>query len=315
MPSVPNSHGCGKKYSHQKKTGKKFGIKSEILELLKHRFPDQLNKKEILDFLFKKGKKYKVGTFYNAVSELKKQNLIVPTRSFGTHYQWNKFKNEYNPKGAESNILSEEGFVNAVLELAKANGFESVCRVHDIHLVTDFWNVEEFLTRLKKSNVVWRHERCYSWKRNKRAKSWVIKLFVGHYYRVTFQFYECGRLVCTIKCIKKAIPSNLSGLRNLERIITEACLVVFDESKFWSFPQPDKWIVSLWHYGRDSKCFFNCKFDVTFETFFRGLARMYVREADGRLRLEEIQNPRISLGLLKDEAEDRLMSKVDFISY
>lgn len=280
---------------------KKSDIESEILGLLKSNYPQQLSKNEILEFLSKKERKYKDGTFYNAVSMLKKRNLVISDRSFGTNYKWNKSKNENNPYGVEPTILNETGFVNSVLELSKANGFENISRVHDIHLVTDFWNAEEFLTRLERSNFVWRHERCYLWKRNIRAKSWILKLLVGHYHRVTFQFYERGRLTCTIKCMKKAIPANLDGLRYLGNVILEACLVVFDERKFWSFPKPDDWIVTLWHYGKDSKCFFGSKFDVTFKTFFGGLARIYVRKTDGRLRIEEIQDPRKSLSVLKEE--------------
>lgn len=299
-----NNNGCKKKEKIKRRT-KKRTIKNEILEDLKQKYPLELTKNQCLRILFEKGISCTVGTFYNAVSELKKKNLIVSERRFETYYSWNNSKSENNPKGVESHILSEDGFVKNVLELAKANGFESVCRVHDIHLVTNFWKPENFSARLKKTNVVWRHEHRYSWKSNSRAKSWVIKLLICNYYRVTFQFYECGRLTCIIKCFKKAIPPNLSGLRSIERIITEACLIVFDESKFWSFPQPDKWIVSQWHYGRDSEAFFDSRFGATFKTFFRGLARIYVREADGRLRLEEIQDPRKALGVLKEEAKDK----------
>ncbi len=199
-------------------------------------------------------------------------------------------------------IASGQGFVTTVLELAKANGFEEICRVHDIHLATSFWYAEAFAERVKCRPEVWYKEKCFSWKPNKKAQSWNIQLFVGYHYRVSFQAFRCGTLTAVIKCADTPFPAKLDGLRTIEEVLNEACLIVFGQRQSWPFPPLDKWVVTFWHYGKDSKQTFDCCFNVVFRDWFEGLARIYVREEDGRLRIEEFQNPRKTLGLLKSEA-------------
>lgn len=293
---------------------KKSDIKNEILDVLKNFWPKELTKKEIIKALLDKGVDCADGTFYNVISVLGRQNRIIIKRSSGAFYKYNQLKNEKYPIGvAPSKVLTENGFVNNVLELIKANGFEEICRIHDIHLKTDFWEVDAFQDLRQRSCEVWRHQSCYCWQPNKKSKSWKVNLFVGYYHRVTFQVYSCGVLTCSVKCIRTPFPANLEGLRTLQRIISEACLIIFDDRKFWSFPPVDNWVVSFWHYGRDSKTKFKVKFEVTFKSFFGGLARLYVRKKDGRLRLEEFQSPCEPLGLLLHEAE--INSKENFSIY
>ncbi len=284
--------------------GKKNDIKNEILDSLHNRWPEERSKKEIMTSLSDKEVRCADGTFYNVISELIRENRVISNRSSGAKYKYNKSKNENYPTGdINSTILTETGFVNTIMELIRANSFEDVCRIHDIHLKTDFWNIEAFQDLRKRSCKVWHHERCYPWKKNKKSKSWKNCLYVGNSHKVTFQIYSTGVLTCSIKCTRTPFLANFAGLRALHNVINEACLIIFDDHKFWTFPIVDNWIVTLWHYGRDTKLRFTCRFEVTFRNFFGGFARIYVRKEDGRLRVEESQSPCETLGLLLHKAE------------
>lgn len=288
---------------HQTKR-KNNEIKNEILEALKNSWPEDCTKNDIIASLSDKGVKCADGTFYNIISKLLKQNRVISTRSSSANYKYNKSKNENHPIGdVRSTIVTERGFVNRVMELICANGFEEICKIHDIHLKTDFWDIEEFEFLRQRSCERWHHERCYVWRKNDQSKSWIIYLRVGDSYKVTFQVYSKGVLACSINCTRTPFPENLEGLRALQNVINEACLIIFDDRKFWTFSNVDDWIVTSWHRGRDSKQRFADRFEVTFRSFFGGLARIYVRKEDGRLRVEESQSPRMVLGLLLHRAE------------
>jgi Fe2+ or Zn2+ uptake regulation protein len=281
---------------------KRCETRVEIVECLRSHAPEELTGKIILQTLFEKGIKCKPGTFYNYISDLQKQGKVVSRRSSLAYYRYVVEENEIHGMGDRNqSVISDQGFVNTVLELARANGFEAICRVHDVHLATSFWYAEAFAERVSSHPEVWYKENCFRWKPNKKAQSWNIQLFVGYHYRVSFQVFECGTLTAIIKCAGKPFPAKLEGLRNLEDVLNEACLIVFGQRRSWPFPPLDKWVITFWHYGRDSKRTFDCCFNVVFRDWFENLARIYIREEDGRLRIEEFQNPRKTLGLLKSE--------------
>jgi hypothetical protein len=203
------------------------------------------------------------------------------------------------------NVVSEDGFVATVLQLARGGGFEDVCHIHDVEIVSVFWDVGCFERRVCFEPKVWVNELCFRWRRNDVAKCWSIRLSVGFDYRVTFQVFDVGTLTCMVKCVKKPIPDRLDGLHALDRAVREACFIVFGKSKrLWSFPDVDKWIVVFWHRGRDSKTSYDCRFNVLYRNWLNGFTRIYVREQDGRLRVEEFQNPNAALGVLISEKEE-----------
>jgi hypothetical protein len=289
-------------------------IQDEILSCLKgkpaHAHYVEWSRKDIQETLSKKEIHCSNGTFYNIMSKLMGENLVFSRRSTCAFYRINQAieaKNEIHPMGVleSGHIVGRDGFVSSVLELARANGFDAVSRVHDVHLHSYLWDVSGFLWARKHKGLVWFGEDCFKWRRNRQAKSWVLKLFADGY-KVTFQVFESGVLSAVVKCAKNPIPVALSGLSQLRGVLEKAALIVFGREK--CFPDFDKWTVSFWHYGKDSKRVFDCQFNVLFQDFFGGLQRIYVREEDGRLRVEDFQNPKVTLGVLQSEAE-RLQSE------
>jgi hypothetical protein len=290
-------------------------LESELIEALSSDPSSELTKQTVLEHLRKKGVRHAVGTINNALSRLKGVNLVLSRRSFRCAYY------RINPEvygnrevthmvgrsgGVTRNqVVSEEGFVSTVLELARCGGFESVCRVHDVHLVSSFWFVGDFVRRVVCEPRVWVSEACFRWVRNERAKCWTIHLFVEFDYRLTFQVFDVGRITCMVKCLKKAIPERLEGLRKLEHVIREGLFLVFGKNKrLWSFPELDHWTVTFWHRGKDSKTKYDCRFNVLWRNWVGGLSRIYVREEDQRLRVENFENPNRALGLLISEKEE-----------
>lgn len=65
-------------------------------------------------------------------------------------------------------------------------------------------------------------------------------MFVGYDYRVSFQVLEGGTLSVVIKCVGKPFPAKLEGLRKIEGVLSEACLVVFGERRLWPFAPLDE---------------------------------------------------------------------------
>lgn len=279
---------------------------SEIVEVLSSDKTKEFSKQELLEHLRRKGVKHAVGTINNALSELVGDNRVLRRRSFRcAWYRINleAYERREVTRMVGGNVVSEDGFVATVLELARAGSFEDVCHIHDVEMDSAFWDAGSFDRRVSFEPTVWVNEMCFRWRRNKWAKCWSIRLSVDFDYRVVFQVFDCGTLTCKVKCCKRPIPDRLDGLRALDRVVREACFLVFGKSYRLSFPDVDKWVVVFWHRGRDTKTSYDCRFNVLYRDFFNGFSRIYVREQDGRLRLEEFQNPNKTLGLLISEKE------------
>jgi len=295
-----------KKVSIQKKRVKS-SLKSDVIGVLYLSPLEEFSIDELIERLHRKGLKYARGSLKNALCMLKKRNLVTSRRSFRTSY-YKINKREYDKSDVTvwscdksyDTVVSEGGFVNSILELARANGFESVCNIHDVFLVSHFWFVDAFHKRVHNMPSVWVGESEFQWKRNGSLEYYWIRLFLGKY-DVTLRVFDVGKIDCKVK---GSFPDRLNGLRTLDRVINDALLVVFGKNRhYWTFPSVDNWIVRFWHMGIDSKKKFMCKFEVLFKDYFNGLAHIYVRKQDGRLRVENFQNPNKTLGLLMTNAE------------
>lgn len=284
-------------------------LKNEIIEHLGLNPTDEHTNRQIKKHIQDKGLEYADGTINNALSELRQGNLVLRRNGFRENYYRinldSYMKSESTPIGVGKCLVGKDGFVAAIMEIIKAEGFEYVARIHDVSLRTNFWLGDAFRKRVSFDPELWVNEVCHKWKRNEWANSWHIRLFVGYDYRVTFQVYDVGTLGVQVKCVRKAIPDRLNGICLLDQVIREGLFIVFGKNKrLWSFPDVNKWVVTFWHRGKDSKKVFPCRFNVLYENWFGGLSRIYVREEDNRLRLEGFENPNVTMGALKSEKEE-----------
>lgn len=282
-------------------------LKSVVLQYFFSKQDMEVDIKQVIGDINRKQRKYAEGSIRNCLYKLKKQNLLLNRRAFqSSYYRLNML--EIRKSGLTTgscgvscdSIVSRDGFVSSILQLARSNGFENLCRVHSVFLVSNFWFIPVFHKRVEHTPVVWLGINKFCWKRVPSFACYRIHVFVARY-GVTFSVFDSEKMTTRIK---GTFPDRLSGLRKMESVIHEALLLVFGKNRgFWTFPSLDSWIVQSWHYGRDSKKRFACKFEVLFKDYFNGLAHIYVRQEDGRLRVENFQNPKKALGVLKTNAE------------
>jgi len=282
-------------------------LKSVVLQYFFSKQDIEVDIKQVIWDINRKQRQYAEGSIRNCLYKLKKQNLLLNRRGFQSSYYCLNML-EIKKSGvtigsygvSQDRLVGEDGFVNNVLELARANGFESICNVHDVFLVSSFWFVNVFHKRVLNMPSVWVGVNEFRWKRVPSFACHRIRVFLGKY-TVTLSVFDSGTMTCRVK---GCFQDRLTGLRALERVIHEALMLVFGKNhSFWSFPSLDSWIVQSWHFGRDSKQRFACKFEVLFKDYFNGLCHVYVREQNGKLRIENFQSPKKTLGLLMTNAE------------
>lgn len=153
-----------------------------------------------------------------------------------------------------------------------------LAHVHDIRVEFDAVRVDGVCTA---DGWDW-SPRSYSWKRR----------FEDFEFPLTVQLYDTGRVQVVITCSLKPIPFKLEGLTRLTSVLGE-----LKGRLGWSdVPNVADWVVTSWHYGKDSlKEVSGVSLNVTFETWFKTLARIYYKAELRKVRVETVQSPRRSI--------------------
>jgi hypothetical protein len=84
------------------------------------------------------------------------------------------------------------------------------------------------------------------------------------------------------------VPFNFAGLTRLTSVLGE----LKGKLGWVDAPSVVEWVVTSWHYGKDSlKEVSGASFNVTFQTWSKTFARIYVKRELQKVRVEEIQSP------------------------
>lgn len=219
------------------------------------------------------------GTLRNVISSLRKEKKILKlAKENPARFILEEWKNrpEYrrciesysNPMRGQELVFDFCGFVESL-------DWSELLYVHDVRVEFD----AVYLARVG-SNFGWR------WQPKNRG--WVRK-FDDFEYPLTVQVYDTGRVQVVVRCSLKPIPFGFDGLTRLTSVLGE-----LKGRLGWSnVPNVADWIVTSWHYGKDS-CNEVCgsSFNVTFKAWSGALARIYAKSELKKIRAEEMQSPR-----------------------
>jgi len=239
--------------------------------------------------------KYAHGTIRNAFYSLKKKGLIrLYCRSVLAFYVLSSGKPKIPPEKMTVHHTVGRGGVRGVRvdfgAFLDSLVLEDVCRVHDVCLVFVVDGSYELFLRygvgrvVKGSRDIWFGD--FVWSRGR-----VLQVFL----------HRGGKITCYLKCSDCPVEVSLGSLVSLSsflggvrvRMINAAVSVDpdFDERLV---PDVSDWIVLQWHYGRNGAGEISGPaFNVTFNTWFGELARIYMRRC-GKLvkpRLEIHEKP------------------------
>jgi hypothetical protein len=184
--------------------------------------------------------------------------------------------------------------------------------IHDIRLrfkVPDIWNVfsmnPKFNSNAKSQDIV-----VPTWNKNKSLVRTLI--------------HKTDTVSVIISCSLQPIPLDANGIiyffnlltrveEKLQTLLDNSILIALDQ-KCDTIPQYGKWIITMWHFGRDSLSQYSGeKFSVTVENAQRILTRIYAKDLNGknRIRIERQEYPRktvleaVNEKLGNDSSEDQ----------
>jgi hypothetical protein len=243
--------------------------------------------------------KYKHGTLRNAFCSLRKKGIIrLYCRGFLAFYILSSSKSEFPPpKVTASHMVGRRG----VRELRFDFGgfldslcWEEVCRVHCIVLCFEVNGLYDLLLE---------HEIGSLAKRSRDIQFGSFAFSRGRTLMLTV--HKGDKVSARLKCSECPLEVSLDGLARLLtflggiRIRLTNTIISLDSSmNELLVPDACDWIVVQWHYGRDGTCEISGPaFNVTFRTWFKELARIYMRHCGRQMkpRLEVIETPRKSL--------------------
>jgi hypothetical protein len=102
------------------------------------------------------------------------------------------------------------------------------------------------------------------------------------------QLYDSQRVQVAVRCSMTPIPFNFAGLTRLTSALGE----LKGKLGWVGAPSVVDWVVTSWHYGKDSaQEVSGPSFNVTFQTWAKTFARIYVKRELNKVRVEEIQSP------------------------
>jgi len=142
-------------------------------------------------------------------------------------------------------------------------------------------------------------ESGWSWQR--QSRSWICK-FRAFDFPLTVQAYDNWHVQVMVKCSMHPIPFSFNGLTRLTSVLGE----LKGQLSWTNVPNVADWTVTSWHYGRDSRSEVSGPaFNVTFRTWFKTLARIYVKRELKKVRVEEVQSSQRTIQDLFEEALNR----------
>jgi hypothetical protein len=154
--------------------------------------------------------------------------------------------------------------------------------------------------------------------RNKRSQDILIPTWNKNNALIRTVIHKTDTVSITIACSLHPIPIDANGIINFFNLLVrveEKLQSVLDGShltdhyeKHISVPEYGKWIVTMWHFGRDPSVEYTGeKFCISVENLQHILSRIYVKDFNGknRIRIEKQEYPRKSV---IDAIEEKLGS-------
>jgi len=232
--------------------------------------------------------RFEVTYVRNVLRRMEKEHKIVfHYRSINTYYILPEWKQRFPHSSIKTNPMGERTQHQSCNTLNFDSLIESLdwgelC-VHDIRLES---TARDF--RFVEINKDWdfnKHTHCY-------------QLHVScDGYGFTIMCYDTGKIQIAISCTLQPIECTMAGLVKLTALAGQARGYLGE-----SIPAVEEWIVTQWHYGRDSvKEVSGYSFNVTFNTWSDNLARFYAKHELGKIRMEVIQSPKKKLADLLEE--------------
>ncbi len=171
---------------------------------------------------------------------------------------------------------------------------EELCKVHDVHL--DF--AAEGLY-----NILLRNG---AYKLNPISKDIFFDSFVWSKYRsLKVTLHRNGKVSSVLDCSNLPVEASVPGfvsmaafLGGIRNNLLTVCKTIQPELTEDRLPLVENWLVTQWHYGKDSAQEFSGEsFNITFKLWCGELARIYVHHQDQtrKVRLEVIETPKKSL--------------------
>jgi hypothetical protein len=225
------------------------------------------------------------GTYRNSMSELVLEGKVLkfprecPSRFILSDWRNRPeyrlaFKDDKTPAGGPVKVIGGKMIVDFV-SYVESLGWSELAFVHDVR-------VEFSGFRLKSAE---------GWERSETNCCWRRRILCVDF-PVTAQVYDTGHVQVIVQCSRRPISFDLGGLMRLTSALGELKGLL----GFNGVPNVADWIVTSWHYGKDSlKEVSGPAFNVTFETWCSTLGRIYTKKESNRLRVECVQSPKLTL--------------------
>lgn len=173
--------------------------------------------------------------------------------------------------------------------------WEELCRVHDLHLTFDASGLYQLLLTNAGSSAV-----------KSGSCDIVLKNILSTKNRFfSIALHQTGKVSVYVRCSNYPLDVSPAGLIELTSALTTLRLTLLSSAiasnstyQDTNIPTIDSWVVSRWHYGRDTKqevC--GLSLNVTFVTWWGALLRVYTHHQGktARVRIETLEEPRKSL--------------------
>jgi hypothetical protein len=228
--------------------------------------------------------RFDYGTLRNTVSKLRREDTILklpeenPARfilpSWKSRPEYKAvFQNDNTPMGGRVKVNRRELRFDFAAFVASL-GWGELAYVHDVRLEFD---VVHACGVCSDSGWVW----------SSRSHGW-LRRFEGLEFPLCVQVFDTGRVQVLVRCSFRPVPFDFGGLTRLTSVLGE----LKGKLGWDNVPNVAEWVVTSWHYGKDSvKEVSGASFNVTFETWFKTFARIYVKSRLRKVRVEETQSP------------------------
>ena len=238
------------------------------------------------------------GTFRNKISKLKKCGKVELSYYSSCAFYTLKGHKFGKPMTSDHTVVHNSPFYRMLQDLP----FDKQC-IHDIRLrfkVTNVWKVlsinSDFHTHRTSKDIA-----IPSWSRDNA----IVRVMI----------HKTDTVSVIIGCSLLPIPLDADGIIrffNLLVRVEEKLQTILDNSlinsneKNYSIPEYKSWVVTMWHFGRDSLVeYTNEKSCITIGTAQHMLTRLYVKDFNGRnrIRIERQEYPRKTI---LDAIEEKL---------
>jgi hypothetical protein len=236
---------------------------------------------------------YKIapGTFRNKIFALKKAGVIELDYNSGTAFYTLKGHRFGKPMTPNHTVVHNDPVYRMLQDLPL-----EIQSIHDIRLR---FSVPRIWTLLSSNQ---------SFNRNEKSQDIAIPSRIRENIIVRIYIHKTDNVSVILGCSLQPIPLEFIGIirffnllvRIEEKLqnILDNCTPINSDKKYNSIPDYRKWIVTMWHFGRDASIEYSGeKFSITAEKLEHILTRLYVKDFNGknRIRIERQEYPKKTL--------------------